>query len=207
MKPISVIIKSRRQELGLTMKELAAKVGVSEGTISRWESGEIKNMRRTAVSNLAKALALSPAVIMGWEKAPDYMMLEDYIPLQKKEIPLLGEIAAGEPIYAAGKVEEYLPCSEDVKADYALRVHGDSMINAGIKDGDIVYIRAQDDVEDGEIAAVLIDDSTTLKRVYRHPGYAQLVPENPKYAPMIFNDGNCSTFRILGKAIAVLNRL
>lgn len=207
MKSIGEIIKSRRLELGMTMKELSVKVGVSEGTISRWESGEIKNMRISAVSALAKALALSPSAVMGWEKAPDDMIPDNCIPLQPQKVSLFRKIAAGQPVYAHKYAEEYLPSSADMKADYALRVQGDSMINAGIRDGDIVYIQVQDNVENGQIAAVVIDNSVTLKRVYKGPDFLQLVPENPRYAPMIFNVKNCSTVKILGRAIAVLNKL
>lgn len=203
MKSIGKIIKSRRLELGMTMKELSVRVGVSEGTISRWESGEIKNMRISAVSALAKALVLSPSAVMGWGKTPDDMISA----LQLQKTSLLREITAGQSVYAHKYAEEYLPSSADMKANYSLRVQGDSMINAGIRDGDIVYIQTQDNVENGQIAAVVIDNSVTLKRVYKGPDFLQLVPENPKYAPMVFNGKNCSAVKILGRAIAVLNKL
>ena len=123
-----------------------------------------------------------------------------------RKIPLLGTIAAGAPILADEHVDEYIEISLDVKADFALRVQGDSMIDANIYDGDIVFIHQQPSVENGEIAAVmLIDPDTsdgiaTLKRVYKTANSLQLVPENRNYAPIIVNEENGAGAKILGKA-------
>lgn len=191
----------------MSQEELAKLVGyTSRSTINKIESGKM-DITRSKIEAIANALRVSPGYLMGWEDPIDYTKLENYVPISKKKVPLIGAIAAGEPIYADQEIEEYLPCSKEIQADLALRIKGDSMINAGIKDGDIVYIRAQDDVENGEIAAVIVDDAATLKRVYKGNDFLQLVPENPKYAPMVFNDGNCSTVKILGRAVAVLNKL
>lgn len=130
---------------------------------------------------------------------------EKLIPAVKK-IPLLGTIAAGAPILADDHIEEYISLSVDVKADFALKVQGDSMIDANIHEGDIVFIHQQPSVENGEIAAVmLIDPDTsdavaTLKRVYKTPYGLQLVPENRNYAPIIVNEDNGEGAKILGKA-------
>ena len=129
------------------------------------------------------------------------------MPIAKKKIPLLGEIAAGQPIYADEHIEEFLPVDDEVKADFALKIKGDSMINAQINDGDIVFIRQQSDVDNGQIAAVLIDDSATLKRVYHMDGVIQLQAENPQYPPMIYSKNNCDECRILGLAVAVLGKV
>jgi repressor LexA len=200
-------IKLRREQLGMSQEELAQKLGYkSRSTIARIESGE-NDLNQTKIKSFAEALNTVPGYFLDWEDPIDYTKLDNYVPISKKKVPLIGEIAAGEPIYADQEIEEYLPCSKEIQADLALRIKGDSMINAGIKDGDIVYIKAQDDVENGEIAAVIVDDSATLKRVYKGKDFLQLVAENPKYAPMVFDDGNCSTVKILGKAVAVLNKL
>lgn len=121
-------------------------------------------------------------------------------------IPLLGAIAAGAPILAEEHIEEYIALSVDVKADFALKVRGDSMIGANIYDGDIVFIRQQPDVENGEIAAAMIidpdtsDARATLKRVYKTPDGMMLVSENKNYPPIIVNSDNCDGAKILGKA-------
>ena len=115
---------------------------------------------------------------------------------------MLGEIAAGKPIQCAEETEVYAPIAGEEKCDFALRVHGDSMIGARIQDGDLVFIRAQEDVLDGQIAAVVIDGEATLKRVYHIPNGVRLVSENAKYAPMVFSYPAQDSIRILGLAIA-----
>lgn len=203
---IGKLIFNRRTELDLTMKELADKVGVAEGTISRWESGEIKNMRRDKIKALAKALQISPKLLMDWNEEDEVGLppYDNVIPIKKKSFPVIGTIAAGTPIDAEQNIETYVPEDEDLDADYALRVKGDSMIGAGIDDGDIVFIREQPDVENGEMAAVYVDGGATLKRVYKDGKGVSLYSENPKYPPMYFTAENCEEFRVLGKAVKKL---
>ena len=130
-------------------------------------------------------------------------------PIKTKKFPLLGEIACGKPIYADEEHESYISANEDIQADFCLRAKGDSMINADIYDGDIVFIRKQDIVDDGEIAAVIIEDEATLKRVYydRENNRLQLVAENPKYAPLIYVNEELNYIHILGKAVALMRNL
>ena len=202
-------IKELRTQAGLTMRQLADAVNVSEATISRWESGNIPNMRRDKIAILAKALHTTPAYLMGWEEpaTDDYSKIKNASPLPKmKKIPLIGTIACGIPIFAEENVEGYVPTPETIHADFCLRCNGDSMINARILDGDVVLIRKQPDVDDGQIVAVLVDDEATLKRVYHNKdGGVTLVAENPKYAPMTFTSADCVKIRILGKAVAFIS--
>ena len=139
---------------------------------------------------------------MGWEQLPDIPDFPNIFPIETKKIPLLGKIAAGQPVMAEECFDSYVQCGTDIHADFCLRVQGDSMINARIYDGDIVFIHKQPEVENGEIAAVAIDDAVTLKRVYFSDDSVMLRAENPKYKPMIFTKNDCSSFRILGKAVA-----
>ncbi len=125
------------------------------------------------------------------------------IPLPKTRlVPMLGTIACGEPILAEENIEAYVSVNKDIPADFALKCKGDSMINARIFDGDIVYIRRQSDVDDGEIAAVLIDTEATLKRVRKLPNKLILSPCNPMYDDLIYTAEQLDSVRILGKAVA-----
>ena len=203
-------LTKRRKALGLTMKQVADYVGVSEGTVSRWESGAIANMRRDRIKALATILQTSPNFIMTGESEDSNTFSTsalNVIPLPKtKKVPLLGTIACGEPILATENIEAYVDMDSDVHADFALRCQGDSMINARIMDGDI---RKQDIVENGEIAAVLMDDCSeshaTLKRVYISDDKIRLCAENPNYQDMIFFEEDMNKVRIIGKAIAFLS--
>ncbi len=187
-------IKKCRLDSGMTLLEVATALGVREATAQRYESGEIKNLKQATVLEMARIFNCSPAYLMGWE---DY--LESSANTEK--LPLLGKIAAGQPILATEDCEYFSPIN-DTRADFCLRVRGDSMIGAGIKDGDIVFIRKQESVDDGEIAAVLVEDEATLKRVYISDDAVTLISENPKYKPMVYTKKQCKNIRILGKAVA-----
>lgn len=163
---------------------------------------------------LGLALGVSESWLMGLdvpmerEKFSDLPQSPDILPLPKtKRVPLLGTIACGEPILAEENLDGYVETADEVEADFALRCRGDSMINARILDGDLVFIRQQPDVENGEIAAVLVGDEATLKRVYKYPGQVVLQPENPKYPPLVYTGEQLQNFRILGKAVAFLSEI
>jgi repressor LexA len=204
---IGEYLAKRRQDLGLMQNEVGSYVGVSEGTVSRWESGYIKNMKRNNIYKLAQILRISPLVLLNdtipADQENDMPQAKNIIPFNAKRVPLVGRIAAGTPILAEQNIDGYENLADGVQADFCLQVQGDSMIGANIHSGDIVFIRQQEEVEDGEIAAVLIDDSATLKRFYRHDGAVELRPENPRYKSMIFTADNCQQFRVLGKAVAL----
>ena len=202
---IKDIIRNKRIELQLTMKQVADAVGVSEGTVSRWESGEIENMRRDKIASLSKLLSIDPRIIMGWnidnheESIPSY---SNITPITKKKFPLYDGIAAGQPRLMPDGIETYVEFTTSIRADFVLRVHGDSMIGARIHDGDLVFVRQQPEVENGEIAAIAIGDEATLKRVYRYGDTLSLRAENPAYKEMVFTGEELNNIHILGKAIA-----
>lgn len=200
------------EKRGMRAIELADRTGISRGAISSYISGRYK-AKQDNLYKMGKALGVSPAWLMGYDVDmnddinDDYSYLPEYLPIAKKKIPLLGTIAAGQPIYAEEHIEEYLPVKDNIHADFALKIKGDSMINANINDGDIVFIRKQNDVDDGQIAAVLIDDSATLKRVYHNGNELQLWAENPKYKPITCNENTCDCCKIIGIAVAVLSKI
>ena len=198
-------IKNRRENLDLTLDQVALRVGVAKTTISRYENGNISRPKIPVLESIAAALHVSPQWLLGKtdEMSDEYTLPLNIIPLPRMDsIPLLGTIACGEPILAEENVEAILAKPEHIAADFCLRCKGDSMINARIFDGDIVYIRQQPQVEYGEIAAVLIGDEATLKRVHLFPDHISLEPENPQYRPLVYWNEDMATVRILGKAVA-----
>lgn len=203
---IKDILKARRTELGLTQLDVANAVGVSEATVSRWESGDIANMKRSRIASLASVLKISPSIIMGWNGTPEIRLPSDVITIipmpTMRKVPLIGSIACGTPILAEENCEGEVDVPDHIRADFALRCKGDSMINARIFDGDIVYIRQQESVEHGEIAAVIIDDEATLKRVYLYEDHISLEAENPQYRPLVYWEAEMNSVRILGRAVA-----
>lgn len=194
-------IKQRRLELGLTLEEVGSMVGVSKSTVMKWETGFIENMKRDKIALLAKALKKSPLWVMDIED------LEETVEYKTKKVPLLGSIAAGQPIYVCEDSQTYVEVDEKNNIDFCLKVKGDSMVDARICDGDIVFVRKQPVVENGEIAVVLIDDEATLKRFYKTDGGVILKPENSKYQPMYYTAKDFRQVRVLGKAILFQSNL
>lgn len=190
-------IRDARKAAGLTQRQLADKINVSNTSVSNWE----KNLSRPdpdTIQNLCWALEVQPNYFFATSSLPD-----NIVPMPKmRKIPLVGSIACGEPILAAENIECEVDIPDNIHADFALRCKGDSMINARVFDGDIVYIRQQDTVENGEIAAVLVDDEATLKRVRLFSDHIILEPENPMYKPLVYWGEEMNTIRILGKAVA-----
>lgn len=203
-------IKDLRTSQGMTLEQVAEKVGVGKSTVRKWETGLIANMRRDKIAALADALNTSPMYLMGWsdEINPlpklDISKFDNIFPINLKKVPLLGEIACGKPIFANEDRESYVLAGSEIHADFCLRAKGDSMVNARILDGDIVFIRKQDMVDNGEIAAVAIGDDVTLKRVVYYPEQNLLIlkAENSKYQDMIYAQDQLDQVYILGKAIA-----
>lgn len=211
-------IKQRRVALNMTQGDIASQIGVAVSTIQRYEKGKIDKIKLPVVEAIARAICVDPDWLIGKTDAmtlPKSSSLVSNLPTvenifslpKTKRVPLLGTIACGEPILAEENLDGYVEMADEVEADFALRCRGDSMVNARILDGDLVFIRQQPDVENGEIAAVLIGDEATLKRVYKYPEQVVLQPENPKYPPLVYSGEQLQDFRILGKAVAFLSRV
>ena len=126
-------------------------------------------------------------------------------PVKKRSVPILGSVACGAPIFAEESYEGYADVASDAKIDFCLYAKGDSMMDAGIRDGSVVFIKSQPTVENGQIAVVLIEDEATLKRVYfdREKGRMILNPANSAYSPIIVEREQIEAglVRILGKAV------
>lgn len=195
-------IRTFRERLGLSQEDLAKRLGYKDrSTIAKIESN-VNDITQSKIAAIAEALETTPAALMGWE-VPSVNLPDNVIPMpEMRKIPLIGSIACGTPILAEEHIEEYIDIPRHIHADFALTCKGDSMINARIFDGDVVYIRQQDTVENGEIAAVLIDGEATLKRVQLYDDHISLEPENPQYRPLVYWGEEMNTVRILGKAVA-----
>ena len=194
-------IKARREELGLTQQELAEKLGYkSKSSINKIELN-IQNLTQSKIKSIAIALETTPSYIMGWNDTP---MINGITPITTQRIPLIGAIACGNPIEANEEFEAYVEVGSKIQCDYCVRAKGDSMINARIHNGDIVFIRKQDIVENGEIAAVLIDNEVTLKRFYYYQESNKLVlqAENPQFEPLVYVGEELDHVTVLGKAVA-----
>lgn len=191
-------LRAARKEKRLTQKELAAKINAAHNSISNWENDQ--NMPDPdTIQNLCWALDVQPNYFFSVENA----LPTNIMPMpEMRRIPLIGSIACGAPILAEEHIEDYVDLPRHVKADFSLTCKGDSMINARIFDGDIVYIRQQETVENGQIAAVLIGTEATLKRVRLFDDHIVLEPENPMYKPLVYWNEEMNTVRILGKAVA-----
>ena len=202
-------LKEMRKAKGLTLESLAEKVGTSRQTIHRYENGTISNIPPEKVVLLAEALDTTPTRLMGWEEQEEFPTFDNIIAITTKRLPILGDIACGEPIYASEEYESYAVTDASLDADFCLRAKGDSMIGARILDGDIVFIRSQSSVDNGEIAAVIIGDEATLKRVYYYPTDEKLIlsAENPKYAPLVYVGEELNQIKIIGKAISFQSRI
>lgn len=200
-------MKQRRKEIGFSAEKVAERLGVSPATIYRYEKGDIEKVPVDSLAELARILQTTPAYLMGWEEeaAPQKKkptIPPGFIPMPKMvKVPLIGAIACGDPITAEQNVEGRIDAPEDMRCDFALRCHGDSMVGAGIHDGDAVYIRIQPEVENGEIAAVRIGEEATLKRVYYSGDTLTLMPANPAYAPLVYTGPQLEEIQIEGKAV------
>ena len=201
-------IRQVRQEQDVTQQELADYIGVSKQAVYKYENNIVTNIPTDKVDAIAKRLKVSPAYLMGWEEQPTPKPTSPapippgFEPMPKmKKIPLIGSIACGEPITAEQNIEKMVDVPESIRCDFSLTCHGDSMVDAGIHDKDVVYIRIQPVVENGEIAAVRIDGEATLKRVYYNPGTLTLMPANPAYAPMVYTGSQLEEVHIEGKAV------
>lgn len=199
-------IKALRKARGLTLQEVGKACGVAKATVLRWEDGTIDTMRADKLQALADVLHTSIGYILdGSDPNQAYKNVEP-MP-QFTRVPILGGIACGEPIMADQNLEGFAFVDGRVHADFALRCEGDSMINAHIFNGDLVFIKAQPEVQNGEIAAVGIGEEATLKRVYVYNNRIELRPENPLFPVLNFEGEEMAQVHILGKAVAFLGAI
>lgn len=200
---IGTNIKRLRTDANLSQSELGKIAGVTDKAVSTWEA-DIKTPRMGAVEKMASYFGVPKSAILDDVYEPSVSIPPGFEPLPKTvKRPLVGNIACGEPITAEENIQDYVDVPAKANCDFCLRCKGDSMIDAGIHDGDVVYIHIQPAVENGQIAAVRIDGEATLKRVFWNADTKtlQLLAENRNYPPMVFSGPILDTVHIEGKAV------
>lgn len=207
MSVLSVRIRQRREELGMSQEELAARMGYrSKSSITKIEKG-INDIPQNKLEDFAAALETTTAWLLGLE-AETVPVPAGFEPLPRMtQVPLVGSIACGTPITAEQNIERYIGVPADWHADFALTCHGDSM-SPTIRDGDIVCIRLQPEVEQGEIAAVRIGEEATLKHFHRQGDTVMLLADNAAVCPpMIYAGPQLAEIQIEGKAVGLCRSL
>ncbi len=195
-------IRMFRKKKKIGMEELSCLLGVSRQTVFRYETGAITNIPRDKIRHMAAIFEVSEAVLLGF--AAEELVYDGVMPAPSRAVPMLGDIACGTPLYADEDRAAFHYVGENTDVNFCLRAKGDSMTGAHIHDGDIVFVHAQESVDNGDIGVVVIHDEATLKRIYYYPESEKLVlmPENTKYEPIVFIGNELDGVKIIGKAVA-----
>lgn len=206
---ISQKIYALRTSYNLTQTEFAKIAGVSDKAVSAWENGS-RDPKVKPIQRICDHFGIDINSFIDKDNdiyKPD--LPSNVFPIENfKKVPLIGTIACGTPILAEENITDYIDAPGHIRADFALTCKGDSMINAGINDGDIVYIRKQQTVENGQIAAVMVgEDEATLKRFYLVDGVVTLNAENPAYPPKVFVGEEAAQIHVIGLAVAFLHHM
>lgn len=197
-------IKRLRIEHGLDQITLGKIAGVSDKAVSSWENNN-SVPRMGAIEKMSRYFKIKKSDIIEGDSSD----LSCFSSISTQKLPLLGDIACGSPIEASEEIGVYIESNSPIVADFCLRCKGDSMIGARIYDGDIVFIRKQDMVDNGEIAAVIIDNEATLKKVYYYPENNMFILKaaNDKYTDLVYTGEKLNHIRILGKAVSFYSEI
>lgn len=189
---------------GKNTADLAADLSFPFSTVSDWVHGK-KYPRMDKVQAIANYFGIMKSNLT---EDTSFSLPSNIYSLQPmNKVPLIGQIACGEPILAEENIEGYVDLPRHIHADFALTCRGNSMISAGIREGDVVYIRKQERVDNGQIAAVLIDDEATLKRFYYNGDSIRLMAENPSFPTKEFVGEEMNSVHIIGLAVGYTHAL
>lgn len=199
-------LKELRKQKDVNQSEVAKFIGISQNTYSYWENGKVK-IDNESLQKLADYFGVTIDYLLGRnEKRPtpeQFSSSTDHIPIEDLEmypIPLLGEVVAGIPIEAQQNLEGYIYISFRPKEEYfALRVHGDSMKDAGIFDRSIVICHKQETAENGDVVVAMLNGEETVKRYKVHGNSVFLMPANSDFMPIPVTPED--EFMILGKVV------
>lgn len=194
-------IRSRREELRMSQEELATRLGYkSRSTIAKIESGE-NDLTQSKIVAFAEALNTTARWLLDYDDSDPKLPPGAHRP-QFKKVPMLGYAAAGQPLEDLNQDTPYYDIENKYDVDFCITVRGDSMIDANINDGDIVFIKSMPEVPNSKIACVEIDnEKVCLKRFYKAGKTVSLASANSKYAPMFFTEDNCENIKVLGLAV------
>ncbi len=209
------ILRDLRKQEGLSQDELASILGISKSTIGMYEQGKRRPHSDEVLKGIASHFGVSIDYLKGYSPQNSGISYEDFEKfglkrIASKKLPMLGKIACGKPIMCEEEYDATVDSLENINADFCVTAQGDSMINARILDADIIFVREQSIVENGEIAVVIVnDDEVTLKRFYYYPDAQRVIlqAENPKYQPIVFEKEDLNHIRVLGKAIFFTSKL
>lgn len=200
---VGELIRQKRTELNMTQEQLGNLLGVNRAAINKWETGRVTNLKRETIKKLSEIFQISPALLVEPEASiyPDSPLL----PLPRmKQWEVIGATACGNPLHK--EMAETVLAPADIDADRVFRCVGDSMVGAHIFDGDLVFVKAGAEVDDGKIGVVRVGEEYTLKRIYHGPDYLELRSENPAYAPIVIR-GDQENAEIVGLAVQFLSRV
>ena len=201
-------IKKLRLQMQWSQDELAKRAGYTDrSSIAKIEKGQV-DLPQSKILLFADIFRVTPGELMGNDGIDDILSKFPNIhPVTTRRFPVLGSVSCGEPKLMDEEIDVYVDASEEIKADFVLRAKGDSMIGARINDGDLVFVRKQDIVENGEIAVVAIDDEATLKRFYKYGELIVLRAENPAYKDQEYTADQAREIRVLGKAVSFQSKI
>ena len=197
MSKFSKKLKRLRKERGLSQSELADVLNIARTSIGNYEQG-IREPSFEMLELIADYFNVDIAYFF------DETLPKNIMPIEKRAVPMIGSVACGEPIIANQDFQSYVEIGADINCDCCLRARGDSMKNVRIHDGDIVFIKRQPMVENGDIAAIIIGDEVTLKRFYYYQENNLIIlkPENPEYKDLIYSGTDLEQIKVFGKAVA-----
>ena len=203
-------LRGLMKEHGWSYEQLGARLGMNPQTLNRYVLGQREPKAGAAVA-MALALKVDPMWLQGFDVPRRPLPREAMAAGRERLVPILGEIRAGLPALAVEQIEGYAAADAAEAEDcFHLRVRGDSMVNAGIRSGDLVLLRRQETAENGQIVACLVDgEEATLKRCRAQKGMVILQPENPNYEPKIvpMEDFQTGAARIVGVAVRLVREL
>ena len=202
-------IQALCRDRGINVTVMCRECGASRGALGDLKAGKKNSLSAETLRKISEYFSVSIDYLLGGAEVQKSSLPAGIRPIVTRRFPMLGEISCGEPLFADEDHETYVDACADIAADFCLTARGSSMIGARIHDGDVVFIRSMPMVENGQIAAVIIEGEATLKRWYYYPEKSKLVltPENPAFEPLVYVGDELDDVRCLGLAVSFMSKL